>query len=168
MFYSLICVLFLTLALAGCSNTYTVTRARQTQAVTKITGDQNEPAAKSYSISDGLILYRQGDAVGALANFKAAIANDSSNWLAHYYMGLISYESQQYNQALYSLNDALRFGPRSGRERAMIYVALGLNWEEQGYSSKAFQSYHTAINLDENSVTARDGLKRTAARTERD
>lgn len=168
--HSFILILFLALVLAGCSNTYTVTRAKRidNQTMTKEIGRGKKPPADNSSLSDGLILYRQGDASGAQKIFKAVLADNPGNWLAHYYFGLISYENQQYSQAFNALNEALKFGPDRGRERAMIYVILGQNWEEQGFNSKAYLSYHTALNIDKNSITARDGLKRTATRTERD
>ena len=142
---------------SGCAKQMTVTRARLAER-----GGQSVSVLpeSGKSFSDGLSLYRADELDAAAEYFALAVEIDSTNWQAHYFLGLVYLKQFDGTSAIAALHAALTHAPEASRERALIYLALGELWEQQGDYSRAKLGYHTALNLDPGSSRAQAGLKR--------
>jgi len=158
----------LLLASAGCGRKMTTTKARLVEPKQV----ENRSAAGDVSIEseeyfdNGLSLFRAGESKTAAEFFVRAIKADSSNWKAHYYLGLAYRKDGDLRAAVTSLHDALTYATTRHRDRSMIYLALGELFEEQEDFSRAQLSYRTALNLYPGSDRARAGLKRVEQLTQ--
>lgn len=143
--------------MAGCGKQMTVTQARLVEAGAQ--AGTVSPASER-SFSDGLSLYRADKLEAAARYFHQAVEADPTNWQAHYFLGLIYRKQFDEKAAVAALHRALTHAPDESRERALVYLALGKLWEQQGDLSRAKLSYHTALNLHPGSARAESGLRR--------
>ena len=88
-----------------------------------------------------------------------------SEWRAHYLLGLLDYQGQDFGQAERNLLAALRFVPLQTQCRAPVYLALGMTLEQKGEYARSKQHFLTALNLDSTSVEAKNGLDRLTSLT---
>lgn len=148
----------------GCSQRMTVVKAKQDKLDSqtfsyKSQPDSSHPAYDSY-LSDGLILFRQGDFERATDLFEQAISINKTGWQAHYYMGLALSKKQKHALAQSSYNYSLTYAPNDKRTRSRIYLAMAESWEKQGNLGQAELNYMTALNLFPDSSPAMAGLER--------
>jgi tetratricopeptide (TPR) repeat protein len=148
----------------GCSQKITVVKARQDKLDSqtfsyKSQPNSSDPAYDGY-LSDGLILFRQGEFEKARYFFEQAIGANITGWQAHYYLGLTLCKKQEHSLAQNSFNSSLTYAPNDKRTRSRIYLAMAESWEEQGNLGQAELNYITALNLFPDSSPATAGLKR--------
>ena len=135
--------------------------------------DQDSPtAALPTSLSDecfdnGLSLFRAGQNEAATRFFAQAIEADSTNWKAHYYLGLVYKKRLTQTAAMASLHTALTHAPEYKKDRSLIYLALAELWEQQGDFSRAQLNFRTALNLYPGSTRALAGLSRVERLSQR-
>ena len=145
------------LIIAGCGQQMTVTKANligESASADSVSSDSER------SFKDGLSFYRSDKLEAAAKYFRQAVEVDSTNWQAHYFLGLVYRKQIDGKAALIALHSALTYAPDEGRERALVYLALGELWEQQGDLSRAELSYRTALNLHPGSSRAQSGLRR--------
>ncbi len=147
------CLNLCMLILTGCGKQMTITKARLIE-------DRPVNAISEDYFSDGLSMFRAQNIESAREYFIMAVAADSTHWRAYYYLGLVYRETYNEPAAITSLHNALTYAPAENKERAMIYLALGELWEQQGDYSRAEMSYRTALNLHAGSTRAMAGLSR--------
>jgi Tfp pilus assembly protein PilF len=145
------------LFIIGCGKQMTVTRAKLIEGAGPAT---SVSPASERSFSDGLSLYRADKLDAAAGYFRQAVKADPTNWQAHYFLGLVYRKQFDRTAAVAALHAALTHAPKERRERALIYLALGELWEQQGDLSRAELSYRTALNLHPGSSRAQSGLRR--------
>ena len=150
--------------ITGCTQRMTVVKARQDKLDSHISDSKNQPnmsdrAYDSY-LSDGLILFRQGNFEGARRMFEQAINANITGWQAHYYLGLALNKKQEHSLAQNSFNSSLTYAPNDKRTRSRIYLAMAESWEKQGKLGQAKLNYITALNLFPDSSPATAGLER--------
>ena len=154
------------LYLGGCGRDYTVVKAeRRVTPQSDRTTPSNKSASQERSsryVTDGLILYRQGNNVEARQCFHQALKADSASWLAHYCLALTLSKDENWERALDHLRTSLEFAPADKRTRSLIHLAMGQIRESQGSYGRARQHYRTALNLHPESSGAVEGLKRIA------
>jgi Tfp pilus assembly protein PilF len=150
----------------GCGGGMRATKAKLVQPVAEQSAPEEISARSEEYFSDGLSLFRAGQDEAAAGYFVQALQVDSSNWKAHYYLALVRRKSSETRSALASLHAALTFAPQRGRDRSMIYLALGELFEELKDFSRALLSYRTALNLYPGSERARAGLNRVEQLTQ--
>jgi pentatricopeptide repeat protein len=148
----------------SCSHKMTVVKAKQEKlgghnSGHKIESGLSDPAYDS-CLSDGLILFRQGDFEKARRLFEQAISANITGWQAHYYLGLVFDRKQEYALAQRILNSSLTYAPDDKRARSRIYLAMAESWEKQGKLGQAKLNYITALNLCPDSPPATAGLER--------
>ncbi len=160
------CALIIVLMiLTGCGRKMTTVKASLV--------DQDSPtAALPVSPSDkcfdnGLSLFRAGQDEAATRFFTQAVEADSSNWKAHYYLGLVYKKRLTQTAAMASLHTALTHAPEHKKDRSLIYLALGELWEQQGDFSRAQLNFRTALNLYPGSTRAQAGLSRVERLSQR-
>lgn len=148
----------------GCTQRITVVKARQDKLDRQTFSHKNQPDSSDQAydnyLSDGLILFRQGDFEGARRLFEQAISADITGWQAHYYSGLALCKKQEHTLAQNSFNYSLTYAPTDKRTRSRIYLAMAENWEKQGKLGQAELNYITALNLFPDSSPATAGLER--------
>ncbi len=156
---------------AGCSQRMTVVKARQDKLDRqtfnyKSQPDSSDQAYENY-LSDGLILFRQGDFEGEHRLFEQATSVNITGWQAHYYLGLALSKKQEHALAQSSFNSSLTHAPTDKRTRSRIYLAMAENWEKQGKLGQAELNYITALNLYPDSSPATAGLERLRRQSRR-
>ena len=148
----------------GCTQRITVVKARQDKLDSQTFSYKNQPDSsdRAYNgyLSDGLILFRQGDFEGARRLFEQATSINITGWQAHYYLGLALSKKQEHALAQNSFNSSLTHAPTDKRTRSRIYLAMAENWEKQGKLGQAELNYITALNLYPDSSPATAGLER--------
>jgi len=154
------------LFLGGCGRDYTVVKAefRETPRSGRDTTPEEWAFREQSSqyVTDGLILFRQGNNVKARQCFQQALETDSASWLAHYCLGLTLSKDESWDNALDHLRSSLEYAPADKRTRSLIHLAMGQIRESQGSYGRARQHYRTALNLHPESSGAVEGLKRLA------
>jgi len=149
------------LLLAGCSRDITVVRAQLAPPPAPGAVVDNLP---SDDLRDGLILFRQGQSDQARATFERAIAADSSNWQAYYFLGLIADRQENSDLALALYQRSLHFAPADARSRAQVYLAIAEVYERRDEFGQAELNYRTVLNLHPESDVAQEALDRLAQR----
>jgi len=148
----------------SCSHNMTVVKARQDKLDSQTFSYKSQPDSsdRAYDgyLSDGLILFRQGDFEGARRLFEQAISVNITSWEAHYYLGLALSKKQEHTLAQSSFNSSLTYAPNDKRTRSRIYLAMAESWEKQGRLGQAELNYITALNLCPDSSPATAGLER--------
>jgi len=148
----------------GCSQRMTVVKARQDKLDRQTFSHKSQPDSsdRAYDgyLSDGQILFRQGDFEGAGRLFEQAINVNITGWQAHYYLGLTLSKKQEHSLAQSSFNSSLTNAPTDKRTRSRIYLAMAESWEKQGKLGQAELNYITALNLYPDSSPATAGLER--------
>jgi tetratricopeptide (TPR) repeat protein len=154
------------LLLGGCGRDYTVVKAqpKERHKLDRATPPEELASREQSSqyVTDGLILFRQGDNVKARHCFQQALETDGASWLAHYCLGLVLSKDESWDTALDHLRASLEYAPADKRTRSLIHLAMGQVRESQGSYGQARQHYRTALNLHPESSGAAQGLKRIA------
>ncbi len=96
----------------------------------------------------------------AARNFMRAIATDSHNWEAHYYLGLTLQKQGRYDQAIGSFNTSLRHAPKNNKIRARVNYSLGVSWEHERYFGRATELYVKVLKLNPKHSGAKAGKAR--------
>jgi tetratricopeptide (TPR) repeat protein len=155
----------------GCSQRITVVKARQDKLDSQTFSHKSQPDSsdRAYNgyLSDGLILFRQGDFEGARRLFEQATSVNITGWQAHYYLGLALSKKQEHALAQSSFNSSLTYAPTDKRTRSRIYLAMAESWEKQGKLGQAELNYITALNLYPDSSPATAGLERLRRQSRR-
>lgn len=148
----------------GCTQRITVVKAglenREIQTSNRTSQPNSSDPTYDSCLSDGLILFRQGDYEGARRLFEHAININATGWQAHYYLGLTLNKEGKHSLARASFQASLAFAPNDKRTRSLIYIAMAEGWEKQGNLGQAKLNYITALNLCPESSSAVDGLER--------
>lgn len=116
----------------------------------------------------GLALYQNGLLDSSRTVLLEALEQDPSDWRVYYLLALIDYRLERYEAAERIFQTSLVFCPDTRENRALVYSALGLTLEQEGELGRAKQHFLTALNLDPESETARDGLQRLTTLTSAD
>ncbi|UCE24050.1 MAG: tetratricopeptide repeat protein [Candidatus Zixiibacteriota bacterium] len=119
----------------------------------------------SLQLAAGLSHYQRRQYDSCRSLLEGLLGQSPSEWRAHYLMGLLDYNGQDFDRAERSLLAALRFVPPQKQCRATIYLALGMTLERQGEYARSKQHFITVLRLDSTSVAARNGLDRLTALT---
>lgn len=160
------CALIIVLMiLTGCGRKMTTVKA-------SLVDQDNPTVALPASLSEecfenGLSLFRAGQDEAATRFFTQAVAADSTNWKAHYYLGLVYKKRSDQMAAMASLHTALTHAPEHKKDRSLIYLALAELWEQQGNLSRAQLNFRTALNLYPGSTRALAGLSRVERLSQR-
>jgi tetratricopeptide (TPR) repeat protein len=94
-------------------------------------------------IQSGRDAYAAHDAGKATAYFLSALALEPSHYAAPYYLGLLAYESQNYDLAENYYRSALQYGA----DEALVSYALALNAAAAGRNSEALSYLDRAEKL---------------------
>lgn len=114
----------------------------------------------SIYFSQGFTLYQKEFYDSARIIFDIALSINNTDWRIYYYLGMIATRFQEYEKAEMYLQSGLTYSPDDKKKRSLIYVALGKNDEQQGSYEKAKQRFIMALNLNQYSKYAKQGLKR--------
>jgi arylsulfatase A-like enzyme/Tfp pilus assembly protein PilF len=101
-------------------------------------------------IESGLALYSQGDFAGALHIFKGALGEDGAIPILYDHIGWSHIQLNQYDRAEQIYRRAIKNGFDSSEVRAN----LGLIYSRWGEFAKAEKELHTALVLEEGSISA--------------
>ncbi|MDR0441901.1 MAG: tetratricopeptide repeat protein [Treponema sp.] len=74
-------------------------------------------------VSEGQKAYSSGDSAGAKLSFLAALELKSSHHVPYYYLGLLAYNADKYDEARENYLAAIE----NGAEKALVFYALGIN-----------------------------------------
>lgn len=108
----------------------------------KITAE--DPALIGAQIETGLAWQRLGNEERAIEHFRAALAAEPENALAHYDLGVSLSKLNRFPQAEQELDVAIGLEPWSSRP----YVARGLAQAHMGKMKEAIESLSQAITID--------------------
>jgi len=95
-------------------------------------------------VKDGIDLYTAGNLAGAADAFDGALALDSANSTACYYLGLIAYAQKDYTRAEDQYLKAFQLGTNAG----IINYALGVNAFAAGKNTDAVKYLNFARQAD--------------------
>jgi len=120
----------------------------------------------SRHLSDGVAFFRSGKCELARDHLVKSIGLAPSDWMAHYYLGLVEISLVMLPKAEGSLHKALSQAPKDNRTRSRIYVALGQLAQMNGQLGQARLDFQMALNLWPQSAAARLELDRLRQRSE--
>lgn len=147
------------IVISGCGKSYQTTTPRYIESNTNPQNQKkNDSSEKKYS--DGISLIDDGKFHEALIYFERLRNNNPEEWTNYYFLGLIYSNLEKYPEAERNLFRALNLSGESKIDRSKIYTGLGNNYEARGKFGLARLNYHTALNLDPESIGAQDGLNR--------
>ena len=108
---------------------------------------------KSYGdlIEDGRRAYSQGDLMNAELSFMTAMDLRPDEYIPRYYLGLLSYEEKNYDEAEQYYLGCLG----KGADEALVNYALGINAAEAGRTTDAAGYLRKAAALDPGKYSAR-------------
>lgn len=103
-------------------------------------------------VQAGMSAYSSGNMKNAKAEFKKAIALNGKNYVPYYYLGLVSYDGQDYYLAEQYFQTALQMGGNAG----LINYALGINAfaDNRIADAKKFLTKATSVQSDYKSKAA--------------
>ena len=153
------------LILTGCGRKMTTVKAGLVDQDSSTDVLPTSPSDECFD--NGLSLFRAGQDEAAARFFAQAIEADSTNWKAHYYLGLVYKKRLTQTAAMASLHVALTHAPEHKKDRSLIYLALAELWEQQGDFSLAQLNFRTALNLYPGSTRALAGLSRVERLSQR-
>ncbi|MFQ5499872.1 MAG: tetratricopeptide repeat protein [Candidatus Zixiibacteriota bacterium] len=120
-------------------------------------------------ITSGLDFYRAGALDSAAICFQRVSLHSPNRWRAEYLLGAIDVAGQLWQNALLHYQSALDMAHSANvQDRSLIYVAIGRCYEQAGDRGRARQHYMSGLNLDPQSTSAAQSLKRLGERTRAD
>lgn len=149
--------------LAGCSHNMRRVKAELADSPVPVNNNRTVLKVESDYLTAAIKLYNNQLYDSALTIINNEYQINSKDWRVNYYLGLIQTRKNNFTESESYLFKSLKFAQNESKTRADIYVALGENYEFQGKLGKAKQHYHTALNLDPQSQTASEALKRVNA-----
>jgi|GEM_PF-5922841 len=156
--------LLIPLAISNCSQKIPTVKAQYIEHQNqREVSSLYQPSLDSTAIIDfskGVELLQQNKLDSARTFFKKILINHTTVWQAYYFLGLINTQQRHFNQAQDYLYQCFKYIPYIKKTRALLYLALAENFEDQGAYGQAKLNYITALNLDSLSARAQIGLKR--------
>lgn len=120
-------------------------------------GVQMRRDARAYAALANIYQYRVGDLLAAASYLRQAIAMEPNQAWWHVALGEVYLSQEKYEQALSELHKALEL--RAGlAEEPEVLVALGRAYYGLEEFDAAAAAYETALTLDPENETAREGL----------
>ncbi len=116
------------------------------------------------NLQEAVRLLERGNLSGAEEKFTALYREDPGDAEVNYYLGLIAFRKDQYDKAVDYLNKAIALNGRFARAYEALGQALGLKAQHSGMVKalrllpKVRQAFEKALELDPQSVGAREGL----------
>lgn len=158
---ALICILIATGGLClDCSRNLVVIKTNRVASSPALKEQGANSSKAERHLQDGLILYRQGNHRAARQEFEQTLTIDPQSWLAHYYLGLIDKNDENFESARRQFDLSLQYAPQDKRSRSLVYIATGECWELQLDYGRAKMKYLMARNLHPQSAAAEAGLRR--------
>ncbi len=161
-FVSIFCIQ-LALVISGCgSSTKTVKVQPEavSQAEVQIATNSRSEVNVDSLVQASIVALDKSDLETADDYLNQAFRIDSSDWRPPYLLGKISVDKTLPKQATRWFAYSLSIAPNEPKVRALIYEAMGVNCEQQGEYGKARLHYTTALQLNPESGTAREALRR--------
>ena len=95
-------------------------------------------------IEEGLVYFNMGNYIFAERVFLRAMGQDPENYIPYYYLGLIAYNAERYEEA----DVFFRTGLLRERDSAVLNYALGINSLALGHNDEAAVHLHLATGLN--------------------
>ena len=151
-----------TLAAAGCSKgtTYNATALKSdVPSLEQQTVPPGQLRASAEFLENGKREWRVGNEKKALKKFRKAIKKNPYNFEAHYWLGIISRDRQEWKEANNHFAQSVQFCP-AGRWEARIRVDWGYQFEMRGQKGMAAKQYDLALLADPDFREAQGARKR--------
>jgi tetratricopeptide (TPR) repeat protein len=106
------------------------------------------------AILKGQQLVAQGDLVGALAQYQAALDANSESSLANYRIGELLFTQRNYQASVNAYRDALRGDGEPRWTEVWSHIALGKIFDITGQRDRAVNEYRLAVQTNDNTQGA--------------
>lgn len=116
------------------------------------------------TLQTAIDFYEQGQLNKAQAILENLLSEDKKNPEIYYYLGCISQSKDQYDQAIYYLEKAIKLDHSQAKYHAKLGEALGLKSKNVNMIKAAMtlgkvkSAFQKALELDAENLTAREGL----------
>ncbi len=157
--YAKIQILLLGLIVCGCSSNIPIIKAYPRPAKYQLYVSSAPPEIRAKFVAS-LSLYYQGKLDSAAISFVSLTAQDPNYWGSYYYLGLLNKDLGLFETAIGRFKEAAKLPVVEQALRSNIYLALGECWELTGEFADAKMHYRAAININPESVSARDSYNR--------
>jgi tetratricopeptide (TPR) repeat protein len=106
------------------------------------------------AILKGQQLVAQGDLIGALAQYQAALDANSESSLANYRIGELLFTQRNYQASVNAYRDALRGDGEPRWTEVWSHIALGKIFDITGQRDRAVNEYRLAVQTNDNTQGA--------------
>ena len=154
----------LALAAAGCTASRTVIVHEQTTPPPPAVQTPALEHASRVHTRNGIRFYERRHYRKAIRQFELAVAQDPSNWEAHFYLGECYRELRDWDRCLVHYRKVRGLHPGERVWVAKVEFSIGLVHERRGHFSKAHEHYELALVAVPNYQPAVKGKSRVASK----